>query len=203
MMRNTKLLVLLALIAGMVGGAIGAYFVPQGAFAATRARRRSRTIEARKFVVTGPNGERRGVLQVLNNGMADLALLDQNGRVRAELRVAADGGAAMGLYDQKGRRRVIVGNSARGHAGIGIYNASGKQVAGLSSQPEGAVSFTLYDPTTGLARAGLGLNAQGVPALVLLDKQGRDRAEFHLLADGDPGLVLADQNGKTIAALPR
>lgn len=203
-MRDTKVLVILALIGGMMGGVVGTYLMPQGALAATRsARVRNRTLEAQRFVLLGPHGERRGLLHVLKNGTADLAMMDQNGRVRAEMRVAADGGAAIGFYDPEGRRRVIVGESAKDHAGIGLYNTAGKQVAGLSSQPSGPVSFTLYDPSTGLARAGLGVNAQGVPALVLLDKQGRDRAEFHLMPDGTPGLVLADENGKTIAAMPR
>ena len=46
---------------------------------------------------------------------------------------------------------------------------------------------------------GLGLSADGTPALVLFDQNGKDRAELHLNNSGKPGLALADENGKSIA----
>jgi hypothetical protein len=61
---------------------------------------------------------------------------------------------------------------------------------------------TLYDPSTGRARVGLGVSASGEPALVLFDQGGRDRAEMHVTVNGKPGLALADENGKSIAGLP-
>jgi hypothetical protein len=48
----------------------------------------------------------------------------------------------------------------------------------------------------------LGLSADGVPALVLFDQNGKDRAELHLNASGKPGLALVDENGKSIYAPP-
>jgi hypothetical protein len=61
---------------------------------------------------------------------------------------------------------------------------------------------TLYDNKTGFARAGLGLAADGAPALVLFDQSGKDRAELHVTSAGKPGLALADENGKSMAGLP-
>jgi hypothetical protein len=62
--------------------------------------------------------------------------------------------------------------------------------------------LTLYDPNTGRARVGLGVAANGSPALVLFDQKGNDRAELNINSKGKPGLALADENGKTIAGLP-
>ena len=62
--------------------------------------------------------------------------------------------------------------------------------------------MTLYDPNTGVARVGLGVAANGEPALALFDQHGRDRAELHVNAQGKPGLALADEAGKTVAGLP-
>jgi hypothetical protein len=86
--------------------------------------------------------------------------------------------------------------------GIGVFSADGNQVASLSSAASGEVNITLYDNKTGFARAGLGLAADGAPALVLFDQNGKDRAELHVNSSGKPGLALADENGKSIAGLP-
>jgi hypothetical protein len=61
---------------------------------------------------------------------------------------------------------------------------------------------TLYDPKTGTARVGLGVAANGEPALALFDANGHDRAELHINAQGKPGLAFADEQGKTTAGLP-
>lgn len=63
-------------------------------------------------------------------------------------------------------------------------------------------SLTLFDPNTGMARAGLGAASSGSPALVLFDEAGRDRVELHVKPDGKLGVALADENGKSIAGLP-
>ena len=87
-------------------------------------------------------------------------------------------------------------------SGIRIFGPQGKQVAALGSLPTGESALTLYDASTGRARAGLGVSAKGDPALVLLDQSGADRAELSLRTDGRPGLALVDGQGKVIAGLP-
>jgi hypothetical protein len=177
-------------------------FGPSNAFAVRRMHR-AWTVEAEEFVLVGPNRERRGVIQVSDQGTAALYLNDANGKERTELKVAADGLASLGFYDANGNQRVVVGKGAspQSQAGIGIFSADGNQVASLSSTDSGEVNMTLYDNKTGLARVGLGLAADGTPALVLFDASGKDRAELHVTSSG-PGLALADEKGKSIAGLP-
>ena len=196
----------LTAVVALVGGMIGAgtmMFGPSSAFA-LRHPAAARTVEAEEFVLLGPNRARRGVIEVSDKGTAALYLNDENGKERAELTVAADGRASLGFYDAAGNQRVVVGEgpSAQGQAGIGVFSADGNQVASLSSAASGEVNITLYDNKTGLARAGLGLAADGAPALVLFDQNGRDRAELHVNSAGKPGLALADENGKSMAGLP-
>jgi hypothetical protein len=176
---------------------------PSNAFA-LRHPHRARTVEAQEFVLLGPNGDRRGIIQVSDQGTASFYLNDQNGKERTELRVAADGRASLEFYDAAGNQRIVVGDGAspQSQAGIGVFSADGNQVASLSSTASGEVSITLYDNKTGLARAGLGLAADGTPALALFDQNGKDRAELHVTSSGKPGLALADENGKSIAGLP-
>jgi len=196
------LVVLVALVGGLIGGALATVIGAGNAFALRHAGH-AKTIEADKFVLRGPGGEERGLLQVNDKGMAALSLGDQAGMTKAELRVAADGGASLGLYDSMGHKRVVVGESTKSsQAGVGIFSSDGSQVVALVSAPSGEVSLTLYDSKSGLARAGLGLAADGTPALVLFDQAGKDRAELHLNTSGKPGLALADESGKSIAGLP-
>ena len=197
------LMVMLALTGGLLGGAITPMLGAGNAFA-LRHGGHAKTMEAEKFVLLGRNGDHRGILQVNDNGTAAIYLNDESGRERAEFQVTADGRASIGFYDVNGLKRLVLGEGATppNQAGLAIFAANGNQVVGLSSSGNGEVSLTLYDSKTGLAREGLGLSADGVPALALFDQNGRDRAELHLNASGKPGLALADANGKSIAGLP-
>ncbi len=199
--RKPWLIVAMALAGGLIGGALATMLGAGDAFALRRAHH-TRTVEAEKFVLLGRNGDQRGVIQVSDKGTAAIYLNDETGKERAELRVAADGRASLGFYDAGGAKRVVVGQGSTedSQAGLGIFGKDGDQLASLSSSANGEVNLTLYDHKSGLARAGLGLSGDGVPALVLFDQNGKDRAELHLSASGKPGLALADENGKSIYA---
>jgi hypothetical protein len=192
----------LTAVLALVGGMIGAGTIMFGVSTAFALRqpRGIRTVEAEEFVLLGPNRTRRGVIQVSDKGTAALYLNDENGKERTELRVAAEGVASLTFYDAAGNQRVVVGDgaSAQSQAGIGVFAADGTQVASLASDAAGEVNMTLYDSKTGSARAGLGLAADGAPALVLFDQSGKDRAELHVNSSGKPGLAMADENGKSM-----
>jgi len=197
---------LLAVAGGFIGGVIAIQLSPVESMAAAARSARSagamRVVRAEKFVLVNRAGTQRGALLVAGDGTSALALSDDEGRNRAELRVTKEGGSSATFYDRAGNRRIAVGQGP-GRAGLAIFAAGGgRQIAAVSAADNGETGFTLYDPTTGRARAGLGVAADGEPALVLFDQNGKDRAELHIAAHGKPGLALADENGKTIAALP-
>jgi hypothetical protein len=97
---------------------------------------------------------------------------------------------------------VLVGEATQGRNGIAIYGSNGDQLAGLTATSDNQANLTLYDPNTGRARVGIGVAANGSPAVVLFDQKGNDRAELNINSKGKAGLALADENGKTIAGLP-
>jgi len=201
--RKPWLVVAVALVGGLLGGALATMLGAGDAFA-LRHSRHPRSVEAEKFVLLGRNGDERGVIQVSDKGTAAIYLNDETGKERAELKVAADGRASLGFYDASGAKRVVMGQGATSdsQAGFGIFSTDGNQEASFSSLANGEVNVTLYDRKSGFARAGLGLSADGVPALVLFDQNGKDRAELHLSTAGKPGLALADESGKSVAGLP-
>ena len=201
--RKPYLVVAVALAGGLIGGALATMLGAGDAFALRHARH-TRSVEAEKFVLLGRNGDERGVIQVSDKGTAAIYLNDETGKERTELKVGADGRASLGFYDSNGAKRVVIGQGSTpdSQAGLGIFSKDGDQLASLSSSANGEVNLTLYDGKSGLARAGLGLSAEGIPALVLFDQSGKDRAELHLSASGKPGLALADENGKPIYGPP-
>ena len=97
---------------------------------------------------------------------------------------------------------MLVGDAPSGRVGIAIFGTKGIQLVNLSATPDNQTSLTLYDPSTGRARAGLGVATNGSPALVIFDQNGKDRAELHVRSSGKPGLALADESGKAIAGMP-
>jgi hypothetical protein len=197
--RKGWLYAILALVGGIFGGVVSGHLVPREAEASARA---ARELKANKFILVDTDGNERGVFQVDKKGIAGVSLEDQTGRQRSEFRVGADGGAAIAFYDQSGSKRVVLGETPGARDGLAIYSAGGRQIAGFTVADDNASSVTLYDPSTGRARVGLGVSSSGEPALVLFDQSGRDRAEMHVTVNGKPGLALADENGKSIAGLP-
>lgn len=190
---------MLVLTGGFLGGMVATQLAPRVAIAA----RHPHSVSAEQFVLVNEKGAQRGLMQVTGRGAADLQLMDANGHNRAEFRVAADGAAGLSFFDQNGVRRVVVGGASRGSNGIAVYGSDGRrQLATLAVSANDEARLTLYDPASGRARAGLGVTADGQPALVLFDQNGKDRVEVHVGPKGRPGIALADENGKTIAGLP-
>ncbi|HTT77857.1 MAG TPA: hypothetical protein VMF50_17980 [Candidatus Binataceae bacterium] len=194
---------LLALTGGILGGAIASRVAaPEGLALAATHGMSMREIRAQKFVLVGSDGTERGLIRVTSRGMSDIELDDANGRDRAEFRVAGDGGASVTFYDEQGSRRVQLESTPQGRDGLALFAAGGRQLATFSVAEDNQTSVTLYDPNNGVARVGLGVAANGEPALALFDAKGHDRAELHVNSSGKPGLALADESGKTIAGLP-
>jgi hypothetical protein len=194
MKPETRLYAFLTLIGAIIGGAV----VTQLGASAAMAAGHVRTLSAEEFVLLDRDGTQRAMMKVAPDGTTHLAMFDGHKRDRADFRVTRDGAAAIGFYDQKGSPRVLVGASIDGRNGLAIYSTGGKQIASLSVTENNEASLTLYDPNTGMARAGLGTGPNGTPALALFDQGGTDRAEIHVRANGKGGLVLVDENNKAI-----
>ena len=194
MKPETRLYALLTLMGAFMGAAVMTQLGASAAMAAGHVR----TLSAEQFVLLDRDGTQRAVMKVAPDGTTHLAMFDGYKRDRADFRVTKDGAAAIGFYDQNGSPRVLVGASIDGRNGLAIYSTGGKQIASLAVTENNEASLTLYDPKTGMARAGLGTGPNGTPALALFDRSGTDRAEIHVRADGKGGLVLVDENNKVV-----
>jgi hypothetical protein len=189
-----------AIAGGMIGNVAATQLSASAALAAPH-HRQARIVKAERFVVVDPNGEDRISMQVAEHGVADIALADAQGRNRAKIRVTPQGGAAIGFYDADGANRLMVGLTDENSPGIAMYSGKGRQLMAMAAKGDGEMALTLYDPNTGLARAGLGLAPDGSPAFVMFDKKGAAREEMSLGKHDEQNVAVVDQTGKTIAAL--
>src|SRR5580704_17689784 len=132
--RRNSLYALLVLAGSFAGGVVGSYlWSGQSIAMADAAARATKVVKAQKFILVGPKGEERALIDVASTGTAFFALYDLQGMDRADLRVDQDGGASLAFYDEGGKRKLVAGASASGKAGLGIFGNSGKQLAGLSA----------------------------------------------------------------------
>jgi hypothetical protein len=182
----------------LIGAFLGGVAMTQLAATPAMAGKHVRTLSAEQFVLLDKDGIQRAEMKVAADGTVHLAMYDGYKRDRGDFRVTRDGAAAIGFYDQSGSPRVLVGASISGRNGIAIYSTGGKQIATLAVDEGNQANLTLYDPKTGMARAGLGTATNGTPALALFDQSGADRAEIHVRTDGKGGLVLIDENNKAV-----
>lgn len=123
------------------------------------------------LVLTGKDGK--GRVELGGGLLPHLRLMDAEGKARADLAVLADS-TVLSLRDATENERVQ----------MGIF---------------GFPYLSLWDG--GKARIKLGVPANGLPELLLLDGAGNKRATLRLLADGNPLFSLEDAAGKAHARL--
>jgi hypothetical protein len=133
-----------------------------------QAPRKTRSIEADRFILN-----------------------DSGGKKRAEL-MMEDAGPGLVLYDIIGRRIARFGGVSNG-AGLSLQSIDGGSRLSLVSQPEGP-HLLIFDPS-GTFRTELGASERG-PYLLLHDSNGSPRAAL-ALDNEQPKLQLSDSEGFT------
>jgi hypothetical protein len=176
-------------------GAVGLVaVVVMGQAAPTRT---AKVVEAERFVLKDTSGRLRASIAVQANGATVLGITDQKGLPRLLVEVLADGTPGVDMYDQNGKSRVVIGVQEDGRPLLVFYDQNGKSRvdsearadgspvlalgdqhgrprAGLEVGPDGRARMALFGPAAGLStRAAIGVEADGTPAIVLLDRTGK------------------------------
>lgn len=175
-------------------------------------------LSAERFVLLGPDGSQRGVIELDSQG--NPTLLFENGDAKALLTTngpslllrGPDGktGAYMGIDPKNDAKleltsaRVLDGvrlvTHADGSAGVYVLDTSGRERAGLESYASGGAALNLRDGQ-GLVRSQFALDANAIPNLLLLDAAGVRRVGLVVQPDGNGILELADERGRSRAQL--
>src|SRR5262249_3740758 len=132
--KQYGIVLVVAMVAGLVGGMVSNWFLMGTPVFAQKAPQREKDLQAERFEVVDQAGKLRAILGVVPDGTLSLVLNDKAGRPRAGLTVVSNGAPFVALFDKDGKLRTK-----------------------LALEPDGAPSLTLADDN-GQARANLNLN---------------------------------------------
>lgn len=183
-MKHTvnRTIVIAALMAGVLGGAVSArvWPAPASAFADQQSQQTLTSISARQFQVMDDQGNVRAKLNVSGEGMAHLGLYDQQGIERAALVVTKEGTTMLAMSGDDGKTRLTMN--------LAVH--------------DGPASFTLLNPD-GTAAAALTMG-KGTRSLVLADAKGNARMRLQTAAgaEGESALTIFDKSGKPLKKIP-
>lgn len=100
--KQCGLIVVLALLAGLVGGLVSSQlFVGQPVFAET-AQQNEKVVVAGEFRLVDKQGKTHAVLKFSPSSGPSLAMIDESGRARAALGLLGDGTPFFGMLDKNG-----------------------------------------------------------------------------------------------------
>ena len=176
---GTRAMLIVALMAGALGGAASARIWPAPA-SAFADQQLLTSISAKQFEV-----------------------MDDQGNVRAKLNVSGEGMAHLGLYDQQGVERTALVVTKEGNAMLAMSGDDGKpRLAANITTHDGPAAFTLLNPDSTTA-AELTMN-KDARSLVLADGKGgaRVRLQTDSAANGESALTIYDQRGKPLRKIP-
>ena len=174
-------LVLVAMVAGLVGGCVGTWTTGGGPAYSGYAD--NMKVRARAFEVVDEDGRTRAVLMALADGNVVLALYGKEGgtdekQAQASLTVTPQGLAALGILGPDGNKGVMVGHTEEGFPGLWVHDESRQTVALL------------------------GILDQGNPGLVLWDGNNTERVLVQVPPPGQATLAVRDENGNAVWAAP-
>jgi hypothetical protein len=131
-------------LAGAIGGLIGAYFLPG-------INRNG----------TGPSSALAATPTVNVIAAGRIQLLDSSGKVRAELAMSQDGGPALFFFDSAARNRMVLGlySAAEGEAPSVVLNDGQQRAAGIFRLYGAADTPVVVLKNQGRDRSIYGLNA--------------------------------------------
>ena len=167
-----RILMLVTVISGLVGGALVSWLFPgRAAFAQGGTQK---VVTAQKF-----------------------RLVDSEGKGRAALWVDDDRGPGLVLYDATGKERVRLDNGPGPRPGLTLRDATGEVQLTLFVGGAGQPTLSMG----GIGRAEASLSIYDQPILSMKDSAWKERVLLGLRKDDTPGLILWDADGKVCGRL--
>jgi hypothetical protein len=208
--------VVLALVAGLIGGVVGNQVLTTNPVVAQDAAPRAQVVTVHKLIVTDKEGRARAQLAVSDGGEPRLDLTDKGGTSLVSLALTEEGGAELQLKGKDGSPRVRLARLGKGDARLDFtMEKDGRSVASVGLSPDGWADLRL-NGREGSAATSI-VFVDGNPRILLEDKKGQtnavlatapEKASLILYRDGKPraglgldGLDLINAEGKPRARL--
>ncbi len=138
-------------------------------------------LEAKRFVLKGPDGKDRVVIGVNAEGMTEQSFLGADGKRMLCFVSSEDEGAFVAL-------------SAKGEEEPCLI---------LRVEADGIPNIDMYEKGKETARLDLSLTKEGLPVMNFFDNGDKLRLQFILDANGVPLLTVRDKDGNVIETIPR
>jgi hypothetical protein len=143
----------------------------------------SGVVQARDFVLVGPDGQVRGRWSVADNGVnATLVMQDQQETPRLTMTVGGDG-PGVSFADATGQNRVALGVLADETSSLVFAGRNGetRAVLGMSRTDRGTAASLVLADAGGQSRIGFGVDDGGLGSVLLPDEDDEGGG------DGDSG----------------
>lgn len=213
--KHYSLMLVLAVIAGLVGGAVSSWFFMGERAFAQKTPQHIKEITAEEFRLVDSNGktqalllasmssgpvllffdetQARVMLLLHSDGSPEFSLLDKNGTPNAKLQLASSGEASLTLSDEGALHGIRLG-IAEGNSMISMIHRGNTQFL-LSLDANAKPSLGLYDKgERTIARLG---DYDGKRGLIIFDKDSLAGASLVTSFGGEgPGLFLLDKKGE-------
>lgn len=189
MSRRDVLMVLVALVAGLVGGAASSWFLMGSLVFAQKAPQSEKVLQAERFEVIDQAEKVRAKFGMLPDGTPLLMLLDQTEKSRVELSMETDGSPHLALYDRGGNNFIALAVLPDSSAHLQLFDQAGKLRITLGTAPDGSPDLELLDQSKTL-RAALG------------SVQLEDRRTGSVETRSPSSLVLFGKDGKVLWQAP-
>lgn len=219
---NTKqyvLMLVLAMIAGLVGGVVSSWLFIGVPVFAQKIPRPAKTVRAEKFVVVNKDGQPRiwlgplGLLipntkdgqpgaafGVTPDGAVGLEFYGGKGeKSRIKLALSPDGAPSVILSDKGGNRRAVLSLGVNEEPGLSFLDKDGNPSVMLFAI-NGASQLSLQHKK-GIPGILMSSLPRGEAVLSISGSREKGRIDVNILADGTPSLQLYDKDGNERAVL--
>jgi hypothetical protein len=139
------LYVLVALVGGLIGGALANRLA--AAMPAVAADTPAKSLAAQEILLVDARGKPHASLHLSDEGLPVFQMYDNAGKNRLGIGFAKDGTVGLDLADQKGTKRVLLSVSDEGIPALRLYDDSARPrtLLGVDSQGYSAMDFYEHD----------------------------------------------------------
>lgn len=157
--RDYYVALVLAMLAGFIGGCMSGRLVSPEPVVAQEAPRRARFVDAEMFRIFDQNGTLRAAFGTAPDGSVGLVMVSKDGVPRAKLGVEVNGDAFLDLKDEKAQSHAMVFVTTAGNPRVALLDKNGVGGALLG---EGSIPL-----------GNLIVEERPAGSLILMNKDGR------------------------------
>jgi hypothetical protein len=171
--KEYGLTLVLAAMAGLVGGGLSGRFLVGDPVIAEETPRHVKVFEAEQFRLVDKEGNIKGALMTLPDGSTGFALMDKGSLASAGFALNTDGSVEMGITGKDGKSGIKLKAHTSTASDLTFYDANGKNRATLALGTDGKSALWMFDKDfKQLVTLAVGNNDEPLFGLTNLENSG-------------------------------